>query len=234
MPTNSQTGRAADFVVSQIEASILSGALVDGEPLAAERELMEQFEVSRTVIREAVATLSGRGLLHTRPRYRPIITKPGLESAVDAVGGIIGPLLEQPGGIRNLFDTRILIEVALVREAAEKADKHDIKRLKVALEANEAAIGDQNKFYATDVAFHAEFYAISGNPVLPAIHKAYTSWLANQWQQMPRDPERNIKNYRAHEAILNAVLSRDPDQAEEMLRRHLQAAWFQVKETFCL
>ncbi len=224
--------RAADFVVNQIESSILSGELVDGEALPSERHLMEQHHVSRTVIREALATLAGKGLLQAKPRHRPIVTKPGVESAIEAVGGIIGPLLEQPGGIKNLFDTRILLEVALARDAAVNADKDDIKRLKEALEANRLAIKDSKKFYATDVAFHAVFYDISGNPVLPAIHKAYFSWLSQHWQQMPRNAKRNTFNYQTHEAILNAVLSRDPDEAEAMVRKHLAAAWQQVKNSF--
>lgn len=226
------SGRAADFVVDQIEASILSGELVDGDALPPERDLMEQYKVSRTVIREAVAKLSGRGLLITKPRHRPIITKPGVENAIDAVGGIIGPLLNQPGGIKNLFDTRVLLEVALAREAATNADKTDIKRLKEALEANRLAINDSQKFYTTDVAFHSIFYSISNNPVLPAIHKAYSNWLAAQWQVMPRDEERNTLNYESHKGIVNAVLSRDPDEAELMVRKHLEAAWKQVKNTF--
>lgn len=228
------TGRAADFVVDQIEASILSGELIDGTALPPERDLMEQYKVSRTVVREALTRLSGRGLLITKPRHRPIVAKPGLETAIDAVGGIIGPLLEQPGGIKNLFDTRVLLEVALAREAAVKADKDDIKRLKGALEANRKAIEDSQKFYATDIAFHGIFYAISGNPVLPAIHKAYSNWLAQQWQFMPRDAERNTHNYQSHETIFDAVLSRDPDQAEAVVRKHLHAAWQQVKNTFQL
>lgn len=226
------SGRAADFVVDQIEARILSGDLIDGTALPPERDLMELYHVSRTVVREALTRLASRGLLITKPRHRPIVTKPGVDTAINAVGGIIGPLLEQPGGIKNLFDTRVLLEVALAREAAEHANKDDIKRLKEALEANRLAIEDSQKFYATDIAFHAIFYAISGNPVLPAIHKAYSSWLAQQWQFMPRDSERNTRNYYSHEAIVNAVLSRDPDEAETMVRKHLDAAWQQVKNTF--
>ncbi len=53
-------GRAADWVVSQIEDDILSGVLENGTPLPAERELMERFKTSRTVVREAITTLSSR------------------------------------------------------------------------------------------------------------------------------------------------------------------------------
>lgn len=227
-----KSGRASDFIISQIEARILSGELKDGETLPAERDLMGQYGISRTVVREAVAALASKGLVETKPRFRPVVRKPDYESAVDAVGSIVSHLLIQPGGFRNLFDTRILLEAALVREAALKANKNDIKALREALQANYEAIGDSKHFYATDIAFHGVLYAISGNPVLPAVHKAYTSWLADHWTQMPRMPERNRMNYAAHEAIFNAILNRDPDEAEAEIRRHLDIAWEHIKATF--
>ncbi|WP_240484657.1 FCD domain-containing protein, partial [Pseudoponticoccus marisrubri] len=60
-------------------------------------------------------------------------------------------------------------------------------------------------------------YDIPSNPVLPAIHRAYTTWLAPQWSRMPRLPDRNRANYEAHAAIFEAILMRDPDAAETCL-----------------
>lgn len=231
-PDLKKSGRAADFMVSQIEARILSGDLKDGENLPAEREMMGQYGMSRTVVREAVAILASKGLIEAKPRFRPVVRKPDYEAAVDVVGGIVSHLLNQPGGIKNLFDTRILLEVALAREAALKADKDDIRALREALQANKEAINDSKQFYSTDVAFHAVLYKISGNPVFPAVHKAYTSWLAEYWKKMPRMPDRNQMNFDAHEEIFTAILNRDPDEAEAKIREHLDIAWQHVKSTF--
>jgi DNA-binding FadR family transcriptional regulator len=145
---------------------------------------------------------------------------------------VVSHLLNNSGGVKNLFDTRILMEAALVRQAAQEARKDDIAALKTALEANEAAIDDSEEFYRTDRAFHALLYEIPRNPVLPALHKAYVTWLAPQWSRMPRLPERNRANFEAHERIFDAILMRDPDSAETALRGHLEQAWDQVCETF--
>ncbi len=225
-------GRASDALVAAIEGRIRSGILKDGAPLPSERELMEEFGISRTVVREAVRTLSSKGVVEARPRYRPVVRKLGFDTAVDMVGDIIGQLLNQPGGVKNFFDTRTLIEAALVRGAALSAQKDDIVELKRALEANAAAIEDSELFYETDMAFHEVLFRITGNPVLPAMHRAYNTWLKPQWSQMPRLPERNRKNYLAHKAIFDAILMRDPDAAEAALRSHLEDAWTQVRETF--
>ncbi|WP_323772431.1 FadR/GntR family transcriptional regulator [Antarctobacter sp.] len=232
MAQQDEHGRAADHVVLSIAERIRTGVLPDGQPLPPERDLMEEYGISRTVVREAVRTLSSRGLIEALPRHRPVVRKPGFDAAIDAVGSIVSHLLLEPGGVKNLFDTRIMVEAGLARQAAQQATKDDIAALKSALDANAAAIPDSEEFYRTDNAFHGVLYQIPQNPVLPAIHRAYTTWLAPQWSQMPRLPERNQMNYDAHKAIFDAILMRDPDAAEASLRDHLTKAWAQVRATF--
>ncbi|WP_299637577.1 FCD domain-containing protein [uncultured Ruegeria sp.] len=232
MRNQAENGRAADNVVAILAQRIQTGELEDGQPLPPERDMMEEFGISRTVVREAVVALSNKGLIEARPRHRPLVRKPGYDSAFSAIESIVTHLLHQPGGVRNLFDTRILLEAALVREAAKTADKHDISALKQALEANEASIDNSEMFYETDIGFHRILYEIPRNPVLPAVNRAYTTWLAPHWMQMPRLPDRNQKNFKAHKEIFDAVLMRDPDAAEDALKRHLENAWDQVRQTF--
>jgi DNA-binding FadR family transcriptional regulator len=224
--------RASESVVRALEARIAAGALAEGAHLPSERELMDAFGISRTVVREAIATLASRGLVESRPRFRPVVRKPGYEAAVQAVGGVVTHLLAERGGVRNLYDARIFVEAGLVRQAATAARKEDIDALRAAIAANEAAIPDSERFYQTDVAFHAVFYAVPRNPIFPAIHKAFTAWLSAHWRRMPRAPERNRVNWLSHREIFLAVVERDPDAAEAALRAHLQAAWEYVRGTF--
>jgi DNA-binding FadR family transcriptional regulator len=224
--------RAADAVVRGIEARILSGDLAPGSHLPPERDLIDAFGVSRTVVREAVARLASRGLVESRPRFRPVVRAPGPDAALAAAGAVVGHLLREPGGVKNLYDLRILIETALVRHAATRARREDIQTLERALVANEAAIGEAERFYATDVAFHAVLYEIPRNPVLPAVHRAFTAWLADHWLRMPRSPERNRVNFLRHRDIFEAIRDRDPDGAEGALVSHLNAAWEFVRGTF--
>jgi len=232
MDIGNDTGRAADSVVAMLEAKIVSGELENRAPLPAERELMEQFGASRTVIREAISKLSSRGLIETRPRFRPIVRKPDYATVLHACGNVVQHLLTERSGIKNLYDSRVFIERALVREAALAARKEDIVNLRAALEDNRNAISDSSEFYRTDVAFHGVLYRIPRNPIFPTIHQGYTSWLAPQWDRMLRSPERNEVNYLAHKAILDAIMERDPLAAEEALTNHLKAAWEFVRVTF--
>ena len=224
--------RAADQLVAAFERQILDGDLSAGDPLPPEREIVQGHGVSRTVVREALRVLAGKGLIITRPGYRPVVAQPGYDAAIDVVGSVVAQLLGQPGGVLSLFDVRIRMEASLVRDAAQTASSEDIANLEQALAANEAAIHDSAQFYQTDVAFHGILYDIPGNPALPAIHRAYTGWLSPQWSKMPRMPSRNQTNFDAHRAIFEAILRRDADRAEAALRAHLDFAWQQVSSTF--
>ncbi len=224
--------RAADVLFECFADMINRGVLRDGDPLPPEREIVQTYGVSRTVVREAVLALSNKGLVEARPRFRPVVRKPSYDTAMATVGNVVGRLLQEPGGIYNLFETRIMIEVALARQAAQQPNAKGIEQMRVALAANGAAIEDNVVFYQTDMAFHSALYAMPGNPVLPAIYRAYVSWLEPQWSLMPRQSDRNRGNFHAHTAIFNAIVAQDPDVAEQAVRTHLDAAWQQVRSTF--
>ncbi len=225
-------GRRSDFVADELMRMIQAGRFQEGERLPAERDLMQRYGVSRAAVREAIVSLANRGLVVTRLGHRPVVRKPDYEIAIDRVGNLVGHLVVDRKGVWNLFETRIFIEAALARWAANHARRDDIEELKAALAANREAIGDAQRFDETDAAFHAVLYRIPGNPIYPAIHKAYVEWLVQHWRSMKRGADIDQMNYAGHEAILDAITARDPDAAEEALRRHLVAAWEFVRSTF--
>lgn len=224
--------RSADKLVAHFERQIWDGSLPAGATLPPEREIVLEYGVSRTVAREAVLSLSSKGLVDARPGFRPVVIKPSYDTALHLLGNLVPQLLQQKGSVRHLFDLRIMMEASLVRTAAQEATRDDVTNLKSALAANQDAIEDSEAFFHTDVAFHGVLYHIPDNLLLPAVHRAYSEWLHPQWSQMPRMATRNQANYEAHARIYEAILMRDPDQAEHELRAHLASAWKQVGATF--
>lgn len=224
--------RSTDIVIGKLEKLILSGEFSSGEKLPSERTLMERFDVGRNVVREAIAALSRNGLLHTRPRYRPIVAYAGQQTAIDTLEGFVQHFIDQERGYEHLFRSRAFFEAALCRHAALHARKHDIERLREALDKNRASVSDPEEFYKTDVLFHRVLYEIPKNPIFPTLHTAYVSWLWEHWKKMERGEELNQLIYAGHEAIFNAIVDRDPDEAEQALLIHLNLAWEHVKNTF--
>jgi DNA-binding FadR family transcriptional regulator len=223
--------RASDDLVAEIEVRIASGQFENNKPLPAERDLMDMFGASRTVVREAISTLANRGLLESKPRFRPVVKKPDYGTVLTATGKIIEHLLSEPGGVSDLYKSREFIERSLARHAALHANKDDIAELKAALAANYEAIDDTPRFFQTDMAFHGVLYNIIRNPIFPAIHEGYLSWLSPSWGKMNRAPDHNLINYQAHKKIYDAILERDPVQAEDAMSEHLAVAWEVVKDT---
>jgi DNA-binding FadR family transcriptional regulator len=227
-----RSGRASDVLAERLAVLIEAGEFGEGDRLPPERDLMQRYGVSRTVVREAIASLANRGLLHTRPGFRPVVRKPDYDRALDTIGQFVKHLLRDEAGVRNLFETRIFIEGGLARVAARDARKQDIEELGAALERNRAAIGDGEAFYETDVAFHAVLYRIPRNPIYPVLHKAYVEWLMRHWCEMPRAADVDRLNFSGHAAVFDAIVGRDPDAAEQAMKRHLEVAWELVRSTF--
>jgi GntR family transcriptional regulator, sialic acid-inducible nan operon repressor len=217
--------RLGDVVCDELARMIMAGEIVEGERLPTERDLMRRFGVSRTAVREAIDSLSHRGLANKKFGHRPVARKPNYEAAIDRLGNFISHLVADRQGMPELFESRVFVEAGLVRWAAQHARQRDLDNLKQALEANRAAIGNWSDFYATDIAFHAVLYRIPGNAIYPAVHKAYVEWLVQLWRSMRTSAELDRMNYAGHLSIFEAISARDPDRAEDALRRHLAAAW---------
>lgn len=190
---------------------------------------MLEYGTSRTVVREAVLALASRGLVEARPRHRPVVRKPGPDTALKALESTVSHLLEAEDGLKHLFQSRILIEQGLVQHAATRAKSEQIEELEAALVANEAAIGQSAQFYETDKAFHEVLYKMPDNPIWPVVHTLYVTWLFPKWQKMPDDAARNEQNHKAHKLIVEAVKSRDPLAASNALTAHLESAWQQLQ-----
>ncbi|MBV8901064.1 MAG: FCD domain-containing protein [Verrucomicrobia bacterium] len=231
-PLNRAGRRASDALLDHLASMILRGELITGNPLPSERELMKRYGVSRSVVRETIIGLAGRGLLKTSPGFRPVVNKPDYDAALDSVGRLVAHLTTDEEGVKNIFESRVFLEASLARWAALNARKDDIRELEERLLRNREAVGVRRIFEATDVAFHDVLYTIPRNPVYPAIHRAYVDWLRKPWSSIERTAEIDLVMYAGHEGIFKAIVDRDPDLAEESLRRHLNTAWEFVRSTF--
>lgn len=217
----------------QLADMIRSGQLKAGDRLPTERQLMADFGVGRSVVREAIAELASQGLLKTRAGFRPVISRPEVVSALGSLAQFVNHLtMGSEAGLKNLFETRVFIEVGLARWAALHARREDIVELRAALAANKETIGIPGDFERSDAAFHHVLYKIPRNEIYPAIHRAYVDWLYDHWGAIEATPELDTLYHGGHEAILAAIVERDPDAAEDAARRHLAFAWEKVRVTF--
>ncbi|MGB6221579.1 FadR/GntR family transcriptional regulator [Haloferula sp.] len=206
-------------IVKELEGEILAGRLPSGERLPSEEKLCGRFEASRTVIREAIQQLRGRGLLRSEKGSGTYIAAPSLESLGSAVE-TYSALIEEAGFL-DLIDFRILIESECAKLAAERAGERVISNLRRIIENMEKARGSRTRFSETDIAFHLTIAKASGNEIyailLAALEKrcidyAQTNRGHDDWYDIVIDQHRDI---------LVAIESGHPQVASDAMRKHL-------------
>jgi DNA-binding FadR family transcriptional regulator len=214
--------RVYQEIARRLEEQILSGHLKPGDSVPSERELMERHGVGRPAVREALLHLQKAGMLQIQNGERARVKKPTPSSLVDELSTAARYLLHQSDGIRQFQEARMFFEVGLVRYAASHASPADHAKLRAALAANEAALADMEAFAKTDVAFHFVLAEIPRNPIFVALHVALAEWLTEQRRSTLTRKGAARGALAAHHEIYEAVVARDPDFAEDAMRRHLR------------
>jgi len=137
-----------EVVADQLQ-QLLKG-LSEGDSIPATGELASRFNVSRTVVREALAELTGRGLLRRQQGREGTVALPGGDHLLQVFQSRIGA---EDISFDQLQDFREVLEVGSARMAARHATLSDIARLSDLLHAMRTA-EDDNAMLAVDVEFH--------------------------------------------------------------------------------
>lgn len=147
-------------VTQQLEEMLQAEGLTEGDAIPPTGELATRFKVSRTVIREALAELTGRGLLKRQQGREGTVTLPGGEHLRRVFQSRIGA---EQISFKDLQDFREVLEVGSARMAARHATGADIARLSDLLHAMRTTQDDE-AMLAVDVEFHRAV-AYAANPL---------------------------------------------------------------------
>lgn len=212
-----------EAVAEHLELMMLSGEFPDGARLPSERELMARFKVGRSSVREALFALQKRGLITAAAGTVARAARPSPRILVNELSSIARHILSRPEGMRHFQHARALLEVGLAREAAQRITPEDLANLGRALAANEAAIGDRERFLRTDLEFHLAIASSSGNPIFIALHHAMSEWLSEQRRVTSRGGVRAEEVFLEHKRIYEAIVAHDPAGAAAAMEEHLAA-----------
>jgi GntR family transcriptional repressor for pyruvate dehydrogenase complex len=215
-----QCERLYEKIVDQIENRILSGELKLGEHLPSERELAEQFRVSRTAVREAVKTLSEKGLVQVRRGRGTFVTNGTSQAMRHSLGLMIK--IGQAEGSRHLVEVREIFEPETAALAALRASDDQIAAMREAVATMDAALGDAETFIEGDLDFHLALAEASQNSLIPALIDSIVDLLREQRMAIFRVAGGPQRGQYHHQRILAAVTRHDPQGAREAMRAHLQ------------
>lgn len=214
--------KLSDHVQERLLAIIQSGELAPGDTFPSERELMTTYSVGRPAVREAMQNLQRMGLVEIRHGERPKIAEPSFERIVGQLGEtMLHFLTHSSTSMEHLKEARLVLEVEMVRVAAQQRTPEDIERLKVVLAKQENAKLDTTEFLFQDGLFHQEIAKISGNPIFEGLSKSLFEWLTRFHLDLVLRPGLEKSTLDEHYQILAAIEVGDPDAAAQRLSEHL-------------
>lgn len=206
-------------VVAELEQEILQGTLNPGERLPSEEKLCTRFQASRTVIREAIQQLRGRGMLRTLKGSGSYIAKPSLDNLGNALETYSALTAED--SFLELIDLRILIETECARLAAINAGERGIIEIQNALAQMEQAPVDRDAFSRADITFHLAVAKCSQNTLYTTILRSLERRCVDYATVNRGSGSWHEEVIATHRGILQAIMDGDSEGASSAMRRHL-------------
>ncbi len=219
-----RSSRLYEQIVQQVEESIVKGALKPGDQLPPERELAQQFGVSRTAVREAVKALREKGLVEAYPGRGTFITDGTSYAIRQSLDRMVK--IGQSEGSGYLVEVREILEPEIAALAATRADEENLAAMREAIAVMDAARQDSGAFIEADLDFHLALAEAAANPLILTLIDSIVGLLREQRSRIflvEGGPERGQYH---HKRVMEAVEHRDSSGAREAMKAHLR----QVRE----
>jgi DNA-binding GntR family transcriptional regulator len=194
--------RIRDLIVS---LDLPPGAIV------SERDLMERLGLGRTPVREALRTLAQEGLVEVYPRRGIFV------SSVDV------------RDLGSLSEVRAVLESYAARLAAERATAAERREAGDLSEELDRTVGAR-QLIELDQRIHRHVYRCTHNPFLEKTLNEYYVLTLRIWFLALDRVERLDEAVQEHRGLMTAIRDRDPDRAEETMRRHVRGFEQAIRE----
>jgi GntR family transcriptional regulator, transcriptional repressor for pyruvate dehydrogenase complex len=216
-----QVVRPYEQIVKQIQHAIREGQIAPGERLPTERELAEQFGVSRSVVREAIKVLGTMGLVESRQGSGSYVQNSTIQTISRAFVLSVSPDAES---VERLFEFRQVLETEAAHLAAIRATPDQISAIEVTLaRMNHSEELDPWKLFAeVDPPFHILISEACGNPYLQvaiACVRDMQQDVVRIFSERAGSVEDAMKH---HHLILEAIRQHDPAAAAASMAEHIR------------
>ena len=206
-------GKLAEQVYDTLKAQIHDFELVPGDRFS-EAELGQRLGMSRTPVREALFRLRNEGFLGVEPK----------------LGWFVLPI--DFGRLEQLYDLRVVLELASVgRLCALTERSQELEALKaVWLVPPAERLTDGRAVGAHDEQFHATVVRAAGNAEIARVHWEVTERIRIVRRLDFTRPDRIEATYVEHAKVLRAIIQRRADQAQLMLKTHIEQSKAEVRK----
>lgn len=212
--------RPADEIQSQIRALLASQRLKEGDRLPSERDLSDQFSVSRNTVRQALRSLADSGLLDMKKGAvgGAFIRNGGGDAVLAGLTDLYALGAIQP---EHLTEVRILVGVEVVKLACQRGTEEEFAALEANVALAEQAVRDKNIPLRTDI--NLEFYRMlarmTRNPLLVILTDAVMAITKTFVEEFMRTSNPTVMPFRRK--LLRDLHARDVEAATDRMREHL-------------
>lgn len=206
----------AEEVAAAIEEKIKLGDFPMGAKLPTEPELMKQFAVGRSTIREAVKYLSQSGYLNVQQGLGTFVKSTTGHHALDAK-------IEQ-GKFDDIFEVRHVLELRIIEKAAINRTAKGLKDMGQALKnrAKYAENGNLAACIEADIAFHSAIAQSSGNSILTALYTTLSVHVNKFFQAIYKDTTPFQISQPQHVELMLAIKDKDVQKSIDIANRIIQ------------
>ncbi len=212
-------------VVEYVTTLIKQGTLKPGDPLISERELCEQFGISRTSVRKALAILSGMGLIEVTPRSGARVAQASSQPAIDSLSQMIARNRYQAA---HLYEVRRLIEVQAARLAAIRRDEADVMKLRELHNLIKNSLQNPEVLHQADMRLHIGIAESTKNSffgelmsVLIAAYMEIFNVVWSPWGNTEEEQALFAHYFQQHDIIVEAIADKDPEAAAAYMTQHI-------------
>lgn len=214
-----EEGLLSQRAAEQIRQLIRDGELAEGDRLPSERELAEFLGVSRTVVREAIKLLRAAGLVRVRLGVGSFVTRPPQNILEEPMSFVGGPDSQK---LADLQQAREVFEPAIAALAAANASAEDIAKMERAVVEMEANIADGLKYIEWDNIFHSALAEATKNRIFQMVVHSLVDLLQESRRLAVSSRGAADRASRYHRRILEAVRSKDPEEARRAMDEHMR------------
>ncbi|WP_446899817.1 FadR/GntR family transcriptional regulator [Clostridium sp. LBM24168] len=208
-------------VIEQIKNMIIDGTLKKGDKLPSERELVENLEVSRTSVREAIRALQIMGLIECRQGEGNFIRQNFENTLLEPISIMF---MLQESNPEEVLEVRRIIETETVALAVDKITKEQLDDLKRISDLFKVC-RDEEKNVKYDKEFHYKIAKASGNlliiNILNAMSSLMDSFLKDARRKILIDENNLMVLAHQHELIYEAIRDKDALRASQEMKKHL-------------
>jgi len=210
---------AYQLVAEAIEKKILTGRIRPGEPIGTEAELVKQFGVNRSTVREGIRLLEHDGIIQRQSNRRLAVSLPHYERLASRTSRA---MVLHEVTFRELYEASMALQMATIEGAVQRATPEMIAALEDNVERTSHVLGDAAAVAELDSEFHAMIGRASGNRVLqlarePSELLVYptTKMILSKVKEGP------ARLLEAHRMMLEAIRRGDAEAGRLWARRHL-------------